>query len=96
MDYKTEVTARLTLMLREMPKDDQQTEMQACESVATASGFLDSTPRRDSPQMFSLDLVNDPAMSRLVEKDRANRLAMSAESPVELVTNLMPSDSHLD
>jgi hypothetical protein len=31
-----------------------------------------------------------------VEKDQRNRLAMSAETPSELVTNLLPSDGHLD
>jgi len=91
MQYLDEVTNKLSGLLSELPKDERENEMAECES--RANGYLNSNPRHDNPALFSLDLLS--ALRPLVEKDK-NRLAMSAESPSELVSNLMPSDGHLD
>lgn len=91
--YLDEVTAHLSKMLTELPESDRHQEMSEIE--ATANGYLNLTPRRTSPATFSADLFSDPDMKHLVAKDEY-RLAMSAETPSELVNNLMPNDGHLD
>ena len=92
--YLSEVSKHLTSLLAGLPKQEQASEMSEC--VAAANGYLNSNPRTESAEAFSLDLFNDPGMISLAEKDAGNRLAMSAETPNELVVNLMPSDGHLE
>lgn len=94
--YLDEVSTKLSGLLAELPKAERDSEMAECQSAAESSGFLNSTPRTDSPQTFVQDLLSDPGMSRLVEQDSKNKVALSAESPSELVLNLLPSDGHLD
>ena len=92
MTYRNEVAAHLSVMLRALPSADQASEMAECESVA--NGYLSLSPNRATPEAFAQDLTS--GLSRLIEIDEPKRLALSAESPIELVMNLLPSDGHLD
>ena len=92
--YLDEVTNKLAGLLSDLPKADQESEMASCEMAA--NGYLNGSPSRESPAAFSNDLFSDPSMANLVAKDANSRNALSAESPSELVLNLMPSDGHLD
>jgi hypothetical protein len=94
--YLDEVSTHLRKLLSGLPKAEQAAEMDECESVASASGYLNSTPRDESPERFTHDLFADSGMKMLVEKDSENRNAIGAESPSDLVLRLMPSDGHLD
>lgn len=95
--YRETVVAKLAALLSALEPPERADEMKECERVAEDSGYLNSSPRRGDPVLFSLDLlVHDPGMNLLVEKDCKYRLAMSAESPAALVSNLLPSDGHLD
>lgn len=95
MQYQEQVSEKLTSMLAALTPDDRASEMDECE--AAANGYLNASPRRDSASLFSQDLLSAPGMSDLVTKDGTNgKLAMSAETPSELVMNLLPSDGHLN
>ena len=97
MQYRAEVTSKLTSLLSDLSKTDRDAEMENCVSMAESAGYLNSTPRTDSAATFSEDLLSDPGMNELVEKDAANgRNALGADSPSEVVANLLPSDGHLD
>jgi hypothetical protein len=92
--YLDEVTRATDRLLTALPVPDRESEMDEVE--ATANGFLNLTPDRQQPGEVQPGSVQRPADERLVEKDQRNRLAMSAETPSELVTNLLPADGHLD
>lgn len=92
--YLDDVKSKLTEMLTALPTPERESEMD--EVVATVSDHLSESPRRLTPESFAKDLFKDPQMISLVNADEKNKLAMSAETPSELVTNLLPSDGHLD
>jgi hypothetical protein len=92
--YREQVQEKLTQLLNETPPAERQAAMTACASAA--GEHLNSEPSRESPEAFARTLFEDAGMISLVTKDEKNRLAMSAELPEELVTNLLPSDGHLD
>jgi hypothetical protein len=91
--YLDQVTAHLASLLEQVPVEERAYEMARCEHLA--NGNLSVNPRRTSPQEFSEDLFSDYGMRHLVRKDEY-RWALSAESPQELITNLLPNDGHLD
>lgn len=90
--YPAEVSAHLSKMLAELPTADRKAEMSECERVA--NGHLNASPRRESPEQFSEDLVS--GLRTLIEKDSKYRNAVNAESPTDLVLRLLPSDGHLE
>ena len=68
--------------------------MDECEAMA--GDYLNLFPRRTNPELFSQDLLTDPSMAHLVEKDSTLRNAIAAETPSEVIGYLMPSDGHLE
>jgi hypothetical protein len=95
MEYIDEVSNHLTKMLKALPKEDAESEMSECEAIANNNGYLNSWPSHESPEKFVQQMFDDPGMRHLTRQDRY-RLAMSAETPSELVMNMLPSDGHLD
>ena len=94
--YLDEVSERLTSLLKELPKAEQSEQMDELERWAFDSGYFNSNPRRNSPELYSFDLFTDPGMAELVNLDSENRNAVGAEDPVDMVLRLLPSDGHLD
>lgn len=94
MPYLDDVKGRMKALLIELPVNDRESEMD--EVVATLSDQIAESPRRLTADSFVTDVFASPAMKSLVEKDAKNRLALSAETPSELATNLLPSDGHLE
>lgn len=94
MPYLDDVTKHLTELLTALPVPERESEMEECE--AASKWHRNLTPEHLNPATFSRTLFSDPGMIVLVEQDERNRLAMSAETPSELVTNLIPSDGHLE
>jgi hypothetical protein len=94
MDYLDEVTNKLTELLKAIPASDRAEEMDEME--ATAGEYLNLTPRRDRLWEYSLDLFSDPNMRELVSRDKELRNVVNAESPVDMILRLIPSDGHLE
>lgn len=94
--YIDELANRLTLLLGELPARDRLSSMDECETQAFNSGYLTSTPNSDNPSQFAYTLFADPGMRLLAARDAARRNAAHAESAIDLVLRLLPSDGHLD
>ncbi len=90
--YLQQVEKRLTTLLTDVPPTDRSETMS--ELVRIAGDHLSDNPSRENPARFSREMFEDLGMKRLAEKDAEHRHAMSAETPEELVTNLIPSYGH--
>lgn len=96
-EYLDKVRNHLIGLLRDLPTEEERREaMVECVKLGWNHGYLNSYPREENPEIFSADLFADSSMRLLVSWDVDKKLAISAESPGELVMNLMPSDGHLD
>jgi len=94
--YLDQVIERFTALLKDIPPDDLAHWMNECEVCAFHSGYLNSTPRTGSPELFAQDFFADTGMRWLVRQDAEWKNAVGAEDAVELVLRLLPSDGHLE
>jgi hypothetical protein len=95
IDHLDRVEKHLTELLRDLPPEDQVPAM--LEVERTADEYLQSQPSHRSPEAFSQDLMSDQSIRSLVRRSQHSGLnPQFAESPLDLILRLLPSDGHLE
>jgi hypothetical protein len=96
MDAIDRTSAALRKLLQEMDPLDLQEEYQEILDLLDREDLLDVYPSRSSPMVFASQLLSpnrNPKLARLAERAVG---AEEQDNPIDLVLNLLPSDSHLE
>jgi hypothetical protein len=95
---REQLSARLAQLLKELDPEDRKDTMSDIETTLRDASLLGwgSIPSQKTPEAFSQDLFRMTAPWLMNTAEEQGYDGTSAESPMDLVLRLMPSDGHLD
>jgi len=96
MDAVERISESLRQLLQPMEPPDQQEQYQEILDLLDRESLLDSYPSRRTPAEFARQLFSPNRNPQLAYLAKQARPPQGADSPLDLVLALLPSDGHLE